>query len=265
MIIKIIKRSDKLLFLRNANKNLNLLRHLSDNDRDEPSVSSFTSSPTDEVVERVAKRPVNVIPDHLPQLRNYQRQKPWWRYRYFVNINSLEPQNQEWSETPEYPPLTDNSKEGIAKQIRMEWYNAIKRLPTAQQKEYEICKHYSHLSYILEPIQKQYNVLPLQQYITRTHLISGRMPYSYDQMNVDSLLDEDLKKQILNSIAFHLFQTKQRKPSKEFKSSGLPLMGFTDEDIRIKTSQEEDTIEGVISIVRKALQTKYDHLFGLQV
>ena len=270
MIFKVIKRKKDLFLIQKTNKRFDFVRYLSEksSESNESVVSSFTSSPSDETVKRVAKRPVNYLPDHLGQCRKWQHQKPWWKYRYFVNINPLdqiEEQKSEWSETPEYPLLNDNSVVGIAKQIRMEWYNAIKRLPTAQQKEYEICKHYSHLSYLLEPISSQYHSLPLQQFITRTHLISGRMPYAYDQMNVDSILDEGLKQQIIDSICLHLFQTKQRKPSFEMKNSALPLMGFPDQEMRVNQAKQEDTIEDIVSIIRNALHSKYQHLFKLQV
>ena len=247
--------------LKQSNQWLKQIRNFSD----EPTISSFTSSSVDEAPQRVAKRPVNYLPDHLGQTRKWQRQKPWWKYKYFININPLEDQRPEWTETAEYPPLTDNSYEGLNKQIRMEWYEAIKRLPTAQQKEYEICKHFSHLSYILEPIQNQYNALPFQQFVTRTHLISGHMPHSYEQMNVDSVFDTDLKNRILQSIGLHLFGTKQRKPSFEFRDSHISQLGFPDPEIRVNTGKQEDAIEDVISIIRRALHTKFEHLSQIQV
>lgn len=229
------------------------------------SISSFTSAPKDEAPERVAKRPVNYLPEHLGQMRKWQRQKPWWRFRHFININPVDDQRPEWTERPQYPPLRDSSYEGTTKQVRTQWYDAIKRLPTAQQKEYEICKHYSHLSYILEPIQNQYNALPFQQFVTRTHLISGHMPYSYDQMNVDSVLTSELKQQILDSVGLHLFETKQRSPSFEFRSSYQSQLGYPDPEVRVNTGKQEDAIEDVIRIITRALHSHYPHLTRTQV
>jgi len=177
----------------------------------------------------------------------------------------LPDQTNEWTQTPEYPPIVDNSTEGIKKQIRLEWYDAIKRLPTAQQKQYEIAKHYSHLNFMLEPVVQQYNALPLQQYITRTHLFSGQLPTAYDSIDVDSLLDDNLKQSILDTIALHLFETKQRKPSFEFRSSFLSAMGFPTEEMRVNSAKEEDTIEDVVEVIRKVLSRKYEHLQKLQV
>jgi hypothetical protein len=250
-----------LSLFRKTTKCLIELRNLSSNER----TSSFTESRTDEVEERVVPKPVSYLPDHLRQTRKWIRQKPWWKFRYFININAIEDQPNEWTQSPEYPPIVDVSTEGTNKRLRLEWYDAIKRLPTAQQKQYEISKHYSHLNFMLEPVLKQYNALPLQQFITRTHLISGQLPQSYDNINVDSILDNDLKQSICQTIALHLFETKQRKPSLEFKNSFISQIGFQTPDMRINTAIEEDTVEDVIEIIRRKLSENYEHLRNIQV
>ncbi|XP_054160472.1 28S ribosomal protein S30, mitochondrial-like [Oppia nitens] len=272
MITKLVQTECRLLSANAVNKCYNQMRHLSDTttsrSTNESITSSFTSTQTEGVQERAAKRPVSYLPDHLPQNQKWILQKPWWRYRWIININTEDKKHTDWSETPEYPTLNDPTREGFKKDFRLEWYESIKRLPTAQQKEFEICKHYRHLSYFVEPVVCQYNSLPLQQYITRTYLISGHLPFDYNQMNVDHIVDDQLKRQILDSIALHLFQTKQRSPSIEFKTSFVPNICYYDLDQlsedRVKIGAQEDTIHDCIAIVRKALQSKYIHLSNLQ-
>jgi hypothetical protein len=118
---------------------------------------------------------------------------------------------------------------------------------------------------MLEPVLKQYNALPFQQYVTRTHLISGQLPQTYDNINVDSILDNDLKQSICQTITLHLFETKQRKPSFEFKDSFISQIGFQTPDMRINTAIEEDTVEDVVEIIRRKLSKNYEHLRNIQV
>lgn len=200
-----------------------------------------------DIDERVVPKPVSVMPDHLPQLRKRQHQKPWWKFRYFVDIHTPPLDTEEYTQEPQYPPIFDSSKEGIKKQIRLEWYNAIRRLPSGEQKIYEITKHYGHLSYILEPVSKLYNSLAIQQGITRTHLMHS-LPESYNVKNTE--LDENLKLALLSSISNRLFSTKSRKATLEFKKSALSRFGFTSEENFSKSAAEEDILADVAQVVR---------------
>lgn len=214
----------------------------------------FNTKTQGDIDERIVPKPVSYLPDHLPQTRRRQRQKPWWKFRYFVDIHTLPVENEEYSKEPEYPEIYDRSSEGVKLKVRKEWYAAIRRLPTAQQKIFEITKHYAHLTYLMEPVQKQYNQLPLQQYITRTHLIKG-LP---DQFNSNGTVDENLKSLVLKSVENRLFQTKSKKPSFEFKRSEVPLMGMPDGENFAQTSKEEDILVDIIQLIRGSLTQTSD-------
>src|SRR5699024_5146514 len=177
--------------------------------------------------ERVVPRPISVMPDHLPQVRRRQVQKPWWKFRYFVDIHTLPLDNEEYTKQPQYPPIFDSSKKGIKKQIRLEWYNAIRRLTSADQKIYEITKHYCHFSYLLEPVSKLYNSLSIQQALTRTHLIHS-LPQSYQAQNLE--LNANLKQALLRTISNRLYTTKSRKASVDYKKSSISQLGRTSEE-----------------------------------
>ena len=219
--------------------------------KDKPNEASendwFNQEVEGDIDERVVPKPVSIMPDHLGQTRKRQHQKPWWKFRYFVDINTLPIENEEYTAEPQYPPIFDSSKKGIKKQIRLEWYNAIRRLPTGEQKIYEITKHYGHLSYILEPVSPMYNTLAIEKAITRTHLIPS-LPESYRVG--ETQLDDGLKQALLTSISNRLFSTKSREPFMQFKKSPLSRFGFIRGDNFSQAAAEEDIIADVVQIVR---------------
>ncbi|KAH9506985.1 Structural constituent of ribosome [Dermatophagoides farinae] len=201
-----------------------------------------------DINERVVPKPISYLPDHLPQLRKRQKQKPWWKFRYFVDVNTLPNEQQEYTEQPEYPPIFEPTTEGKRKQIRLDWYNAIRRLPTAEQKIYEITKHYGHLSLMIDPVMATYNALPAQQFITRTHLING-LPESYRSTNNDRKNIEHLRQQILAIIAGRLFEAKSRIVSFDFRKTLLSTIGRSSRANVIQSLAEDDIVADVIQLL----------------
>lgn len=149
----------------------------------------------------------------------------------------------------------------MKKQIRLEWYNAIRRLPSAEQKIYEIGKHYKHLSYILEPVTKQYNSLSIQQSITQTQLIHS-LPDSYKVETVE--MDQNLKQALLTMIGNRLFHTKSRKSTLDFKKSEISQFGFANKENFVQTSTEEDILIDAIQLIRN-FESNQDSLSPVQV
>lgn len=209
----------------------------------------FNQVTAGDIDERVVPKPVSVMPDHLPQVRRRQHQKPWWKFRHFVDIHTkpTDPAASEYTETPQYPPIYDTSPEGIRKQVRKEWYAAIRRLPSAEQKIYEITKHYGHLSYMIEPVGRLFNGLAIQQAITRTVLLH-ELPPSYSTTDLE--LDGRLKDALLTAIANRLFQSRSRPAFVHFKRSALSRFGFADGENYVQSAKEEDILADVASIVR---------------
>lgn len=50
-----------------------------------------------DIDERVVPKPISIMPDHLPQVRRRIKQKPWWKFRYFVDINTPPLENEEYT------------------------------------------------------------------------------------------------------------------------------------------------------------------------
>lgn len=226
---------------------------------------SVTSDETDwfniesnpDIESRVVPKPVSYLPDHLGQNRKRIRQKPWWKFRYFIDLHTLPLEKEEYTKEPEYPPIFDSSSEGIKQQIRLDWYAAIRNLPSAQEKIYEITKHYSHLSYFLEPTMKTYNALPIQKYITRTELLD-KLPVNYLE---NDNIDESLKKQIISMIESRLYLTKSCF-SFGFEKTSLSQFGFSDSKDVIQETKENDIIADIIQLITNFNKSSFDfHVF----
>lgn len=210
----------------------------------------FNQATAGDIDERVVPKPVSVLPDHLPQLRKRQHQKPWWKFRHFVDIHTIQPDTTEYTESPQYPPIYDTSVEGVKQKIREEWYAAIRRLPSAEQKIYEITKHYGHLSYMIEPVSRLYNNLAIQQAITRTHLLKGQLPAYYTEpQEKEEQVDGRLKEALLTAISNRL-SSKSRLASIHFKKSALSNLGFADEANFVQSVKEEDILADCAAIVK---------------
>lgn len=220
------------------------------------SQSKFIAKPPDEIEERVTKKPVSVQPDHLPypHLRTRSRIRLWWKVKETVEIKPLEDNAlSEWSETPEYPEIVDDSKFGRMKRFRMEWYDGLKRLPCAQEKVFEMSKHFRFFSMMLSPTHKQYHQIDFQKYITRTHLVSGGLPDQYN-IDVDALSDK-VKDLILDRISMILFGAKQRLP--KFLKRPVKIGNLDEAYEKIK---QENIANEIASVLRKFLINEYDHL-----
>ena len=204
-----------------------------------------------DINERVVPRPVSYLPDHLPQTRKRIKNRPWWKFKYFVDVNTLPIEDENYTKEPQYPEIFPNNREGMKKRIRLEWYKAIRGLPTAEQKIYEINKHYSFLSYIIGPVMKQFNMLPIQQQITKTNLIRS-LPDSY---KIDDLkLDDSLKQIVLSSIANRLYSTTSYMPTSDFTKK-ISLLGKPKRENYIQSKIEDDIFVDLVNNIRNFLQS----------
>lgn len=79
------------------------------------------------------------------------------------------------NECPNYPPIIDMSNEGQRRHRRQLWYDSIKRLPTAEQKLYELgLQQRADLRlYFVSACAPTYEGTSFYHYITRTHFIDG--------------------------------------------------------------------------------------------
>jgi len=78
---------------------------------------------------------------------------------------------QEYTETPQYPPILDISYEARMQRKRNEWYEKIKSLKTVEEKLFEINmpRYYGWKTIMLCEDSIPYNTLSFAQHVTRTH------------------------------------------------------------------------------------------------
>lgn len=166
------------------------------------------------------------IPEGLPQHRPRQRVKPWWKVEGRPRV-TVYPQpmpidkKDQYTEEPQYPPLNDGSASGLKRQVRLDWYEKLKTLPTAEMKMHEITRHCDHYIAHFNNWLPNYNSLPMIKYMTRTHLVES-LPLTYqDQIPSDSSetalehkddIDSAVEKILLDQIALDLYESHKIRP-----------------------------------------------------
>ena len=109
-------------------------------------------------------------------------------YRY---VSTGLPQEDQYSYTPQYPPILDISHEKVAAKKKEAEYEAIKAVKTVEEKQIKLnmSKYYGFKCYMLLEEYIPYNNLELIQHVTRTHLIRDEnLPNFYNGIDVSSLL-----------------------------------------------------------------------------
>lgn len=123
----------------------------------------------------------------------------------------------EFTDEPNYPALNDGSRKGIKTQVRLDWYESLKSIPTVDGKLYEISRHAMHYMPHINNWLKTYNSLPLAQYATQTNFIQT-LPNRYSlsqEATEDPHKDatfERVKQSLLDQIAVDKFEGIQKSP-----------------------------------------------------
>jgi small subunit ribosomal protein S30 len=91
---------------------------------------------------------------------------------------------QEYRDTPQYPPILDISYEARKKRMIDEWHEKIKSLKTVEEKLFEINvpRYYGWKPIMLLEESVPYNAVSFAQHVTRTHFreFKGLPHYSTD-------------------------------------------------------------------------------------
>lgn len=99
---------------------------------------------------------------------------------------------EEYTVTPQYPPILHISAEARREREKQSYYEEIKNVPTVEEKQIKLNmpKYYGFQCFLMVEDKAAYNTLPLMQHITRTHLIeSSALPTYYDNINVDNIIE----------------------------------------------------------------------------
>ncbi|XP_018574152.1 39S ribosomal protein S30, mitochondrial [Anoplophora glabripennis] len=112
----------------------------------------------------------------------------------FVIVRSLASavrNEEEYTATPQYPPILDLSFEKRLERKKEAMHEEIKAVKTVEEKQIKLNmpRFYGFKSYMLKEDYVPYNNLPLIQHVTKTHLIvNNDLPEYYKRFSVDDLV-----------------------------------------------------------------------------
>lgn len=149
------------------------------------------------------------MPIGLPQHRPPNRIKPWWKVvgKPRVTLHP-KPVIEGFSDEPEYPPLNDGSMKGLKKQVRLDWYESLKKKPTIEEKFHEMGNHQGHFLLHFNNWLPQYNSLPMINYLTQTNFINS-LPDSYQSKGEEENSDllKVVKRIVLDQVALEKYES----------------------------------------------------------
>lgn len=127
------------------------------------------------------------------------------KFPKFRNYSSI--QNDEYTSTPQYPPILDLSFEKRQERKREAIHEEIKAVKTVEEKQIKLNmpRYYGFKTHLYTEERFPYNTLPLIQYITRTHLIkNNNLPEYYHSMQTDEEVVKDLKTKVEELILMEI-------------------------------------------------------------
>lgn len=106
----------------------------------------------------------------------------------------------EYTESPIYPPILDMSLSSRKRREREELYDKIKNINTVEEKQIALNmpRYYGWVSIIFQENKIPFNALPLVQFFTRTHFKSiDQLPQFYTETsNIADSIAQEIKSQI---------------------------------------------------------------------
>lgn len=175
----------------------------------------------------------------------------------YSTITALE--ESEYTETPEYPPILDMTREGKLLRRRQSFQSKIQELNTIEEKQIALNmpRYYGWQCIMLNNDKVPYNAMPLVQYYTRSHFIPvAKLPEAYNEIEQQaSNILQEIKPQIEDAIAIELTDVERN-----FKF-------LQDKSIKM---QQEDTITKCVvrqinRIIMNNLSDNLPHILSTQI
>lgn len=125
------------------------------------------------------------------------------RAKCFSSVASQ--QEDEYTATPQYPPILDVSPDKKNERKKQSLYNEIKAVRTVEEKQIKLNmpRYYGFKSYMLFEEQIPYDSLTLAQHVTRTHLIKNKhLPEYYNNIEIENI--DDVSKLIQEALLMEI-------------------------------------------------------------
>lgn len=122
-------------------------------------------------------------------------------------------QEDEYTATPQYPPILDNSYLARLERRKETERESIKDVPTIEEKQIRLNmpRYYGFKSYMLNEDYIPYNNLTLAQHVTRTHLVvNNELPEYFKGISVDDLVAKtkaDVEEAVYIELEGHKYET----------------------------------------------------------
>ncbi|XP_063368268.1 large ribosomal subunit protein mL65 [Cydia amplana] len=168
--------------------------------------------------------------------------------------------DNEYTETPEYPPILDVSKEGVKLRKREAKNEKLKNLKTVEEKQIalNLPRYYGWGSVMLTEDKVPYNALPMVKSYTRTHFVAqDKLPDLYAEVApaADGVVAE-IKSLVEDAIAI--------------EHEGLQRKFTPNDTIKTVEHQNEDALAKNIArqvnrIISNNLSDKVPHILPAQV
>ncbi|XP_068622584.1 large ribosomal subunit protein mL65 [Battus philenor] len=192
---------------------------------------------------------------HLSKL---SRHFPKFRLCLRRYSQTILPQENEYTETPEYPPILDMTLQARKLRERQKVHENIKKLNTVEEKQIglNMPRYYGWKCVILNENKVPYNALPLVKCYTKTHFIPiGKLPEVYSE--TESLADcivQEIKSLIENAFVLELENVKHVYDNETDKSQ---------EQIN-EEAITKNIVRQVNRIICNKLAEQYPHILSAQ-
>uniref|UniRef100_A0A069DZ91 Putative 28s ribosomal protein s30 mitochondrial n=1 Tax=Panstrongylus megistus TaxID=65343 RepID=A0A069DZ91_9HEMI len=160
--------------------------------------------------------------------------------------------NNEYTKTPQYPPILNNSLKAVRKREREKRYAKYNSLHTVEEKLFalNLDKYYGWNCMTLKEHVYPYQFLPFVKFITRTYLVQDNKELFHKVQNVDieecKQSAQNVRKYLQEAI---LFELKGKKRSEQNISFSKNL-----------ESEANDVIETINSVLLSSLSSQHSHL-----
>lgn len=168
-------------------------------------------------------------------------------------------EQNEYTESPEYPPILDMSSKAKSKRQRADVHQKIQKLNTVEEKQIALNmpRYYGFRCIMLNENKVPYNAMPLIQYYTRSHFIPiDKLPEVYaETADSAAIVTKEIKSFVEEAIVL--------------ENDGIEY-NFTAAPDKTEASQKEDAfakriVKQINRIITNNLTDKVPHILSAQV
>ncbi|XP_026741213.1 28S ribosomal protein S30, mitochondrial [Trichoplusia ni] len=168
-------------------------------------------------------------------------------------------EQNEYTETPEYPPILDMSLKARKLRERETLYQKIKEINTVEEKQIALNmpRYYGWKCVMFNETRNPYNTMPLVQYYTRSHFIPvDKLPdYYNDTEEAAKLVVQEIKALVEEAIVIE----------NEGIDRDFPVTNESSIESQKTNALAQSIVKQINRIITNNLTDKLDHILSSQV